>query len=190
MVNLVILALCIALTGCSARKVTEIDLEAHRSTEIAKEACYKSRALDLIGIPLEAIGYVVMSKNFSDTLLAISGNDPCSTTNLFDAQIAEVKAKNATVTSSLSSITDLTKWGLGFWASTEWVSSIASAGGIVFSGDGNQINQDSFNTAGNENSITTGDVNLDNSSEDNSDSSSGIDENCTWDVETQEWVCI
>ena len=101
------------LSGCAKSDLTQLDLTANNDMAKATKACYEARKIDLTGVPKDAIGYIVMSKQFGDALLAVTGNDPCRSTNVFDVQIAEVQAKNKSLQVGTGNILDLGKWVVG-----------------------------------------------------------------------------
>jgi len=114
-----------------------MDLDGNKEQAKAVKACYESKKLDLTGVPDEAIGYIVMSNQFSNTILAVTGYDPCKSTNMFDVQIAEVKAKNDVAGRTVSGVVDLASIGLGIWGTVQVVESISDGAGIKVNGDGN-----------------------------------------------------
>ncbi len=111
----IISMVCVALIfgGCSKTQLTQNDLTANNDQAIATKACYDARKIDYTNVPKDAIGYIVMSKQFSDALLAVTGNDPCQSTNVFDVQIAEVESKNRALTGGFSVAGNLGMFYLG-----------------------------------------------------------------------------
>lgn len=101
------------LSSCGKTQLEQIDLNAMEKQAMAQKACYDSRKLDLRGVPKEAIGYAVITKQNADLMLAVLGKDPCASTSAFDVQIAEVQAKNKALSSGLSSLTDIGMWYIG-----------------------------------------------------------------------------
>lgn len=143
-VNKVILCILIGtmvlvLVGCGKTPLTQMDLDAGKDQAKAVKECYEGRKIDFTKVPKDVIGYVMMSKQFTDTLLAVTGNEPCKSTNMFDVQIAEVESKNNALGKSIGVGGDVIKMGLGIYGAVEIVGSVADSSGIKVNGDGNNI---------------------------------------------------
>jgi len=91
---LLILMMTLVLMGCGKTALDANDVKVMKELTISQKDCYASRKLDLTGVPDAAKGYAVISYQNTNLVLGILGKDPCRVTNAFDAQIAEVKAKN------------------------------------------------------------------------------------------------
>ena len=154
--------LCVALLmgACGKTALTQVDLDAGKEQAKAIKACYDSRTLDITGVPKEAIGYVVMSNQFSTALLSVTGNDPCRQTNMFDVQIAEVESKNKALSSGLGVVgqvgmfyigADVIKAGFSAAGDTITASDNASASSTKtntsIDDSYNTSHEDSYNTA-------------------------------------------
>ena len=83
------------LTGCGKTALTQADVDLSARAQDAQVACYKAKKLDLSKVPETAIGYVVISKAFSDAMLAMAGKEPCQSTNAFDVQVAEIRNQDS-----------------------------------------------------------------------------------------------
>ena len=132
------------LAGCSKTPLTAIDLSAMDKQAAAMKACHEARNVDLSGVSQQAVGYIVMARQFSDALLAVTGNAPCSTTSAFDVQIAEVEAKNKTATAATGEIASFGKFFVGAAAAT---SILSRTGGDIIGTDNAEINVNSGHTA-------------------------------------------
>ena len=205
----VLACICVTLCSCSVSPLTQGQIDIQKSAETAKVACYNSQAekentisTNMAFVPQEQIALVLVMTQMQESnkqMMAIAtGNtyDPCATgTTAFDVQIAEVESKNKALSTTSTGLFGLGKWVVGAWAGTEIIDSIATAGAITIAGDGNSLNQNSFNTVGDENSlVNTSTVNIDKSTEeiDNTNNSSGNttpDNDCVWNPATQEWDC-
>lgn len=140
--------------GCSITPLAQLDLDAMSQQQATVKACHDARKIDLTGVPKDAVGYVVMAKQFGDALLAVTGNDPCKMTNAFDVQIAEVKAKNETFSKGLGVASTL---GMMMVGADVLNTAFGVAGGSFTATDsasintsfdsGNTANAESFNTA-------------------------------------------
>jgi len=186
----------IMLTSCSAHVPSGGELVAHQQVESSKTKCYevqiyKEQKLvnSLAAIPPDQRMMVLMMNQqgeFSKQMLAIATGrslDPCTGTNLFDAQIAEVHEKNLTVRDSTGKVIGVVPWIVGGLT----ISALADNAGesVVNSyNSGSEVNSDSKN-AGSYNSVS-GDAAIDTSntitssvdnSVDNSDNSDNSD-NC------------
>ena len=119
----VLCVLCI-LAGCASREPTMYDAQAHTATENARAECYKAMAEkrkmpDLSAVDPAQQGLVMLAMAQNQTMetvvmaLAKDGYDPCGATNLFDSQIAEVKAKNEPINRFWSTLGNVTPWVVG-----------------------------------------------------------------------------
>ena len=140
----------IMFSGCSKTALTQLDIDAMDNQAKAVKACHDARKIDLAGVPKEAVGYVLMSKQFGDALLAVTGNDPCKVTNAFDVQISEVESKNKALTNASGNVLNLGQWIVGgsvakaaFSAMGDTVTASDSASASMSS----TANIESYNTA-------------------------------------------
>lgn len=131
-----VLIIAVVLAGCSKTPLTTNDLSANDKVADAVSACHEARKVDLTGVPEAAIGYVVMSKQFGDALLAVAGIDPCKVTNAFDAQIAEVESKNKTVSNVSGSVGNL---GMVFIGADVLKTAFGAAGNTYTSSDNSRL---------------------------------------------------
>ena len=127
------------IVGCSKSPLTQMDLDAGKEQAKAVEECFKARKIDYSKVPKNSVGYVVMSKQFSDTILAVTGNEPCKSTNMFDVQIAEVQSKNRVVEKAVGVGGDVLTMGIGVAGAVKIVDSISDSTGIKVTGDGNNV---------------------------------------------------
>jgi hypothetical protein len=185
------------LVGCSAHQPSTTEITANKDVTVAQTECYRMRSAEarrfvyqLSQIPPESRMIVVMLHNqgemTKEIVAAATGNnvDPCQATNIFDAQIAEVKAKNKALSDTTGKLTSLGTWVVGGLT----VSSLADKiGGEVVNSynTGSEINQDSKN-AGSYNTVSgdaaiegtnTSTSSVDNSTDNSIDNSDNSD-NC------------
>jgi len=85
------------LAGCGAKDITNHDVNIAGLQAQAAVDCRKSRQIDLSLVPKEHRAFAVMAQQQSETMLLLTGHDPCGQTNVYDSQIAEVRAKNETI---------------------------------------------------------------------------------------------
>ena len=174
------------LVGCSAHAPTQREVTAHEKTEAARSACYDAvraketaKATTLMQVPMEERGYVVMFLNQGDQITqavaAATGHtiDPCRATNLFDAQIAEVVAKNKTVSETGGKVLGLGKWIVGGLTVDSALDKIGGHTIQAMASEGSTVNFDSFKSgtdnmvqAGGDSTINAGQIgNTDNCAE-------------------------
>lgn len=144
----------VLMVGCSKTQLTQTDLTMSEKQAEATKACHEARKIDFTGVDKEAVPYILMSRQFSDALLAVTGNEPCKTTNAFDVQIAEVNAKNGALEKGLGVAgnvgmffigADVLKTGFEAAGDTFSASDQGSVG--VSQTNTNTANSESFNTA-------------------------------------------
>jgi hypothetical protein len=120
------LIVVMGLAGCSAHAPTQAEVNANEDVETSRTACYAAqqahenqKSTTLLQVPAADRGYVLMfmmqGEQITGAVAAATGHDtdPCSATNLFDAQIAEVKAKNKVVEKGFGVVSTGIKWGAG-----------------------------------------------------------------------------
>jgi len=183
-----------SLIGCSAHEPTNMEIQANRDVTVAQSECYRMRTAEvqrfvaqLSQVPPEQRMVVVMLHNqgemTKEIVAAATGHhiDPCKSTNIFDAQIAEVKAKNKALSDTTGKLTNLGAWVVGGLT----ISSVMDKAGsdIVNSyNSGSEVNQNSknsgsFNEVGGDaaiDSTQSGTTDIDNSIDNSTDNS----ENC------------
>jgi hypothetical protein len=163
--NMLLLSIILLIGGCSAHQPTTTEITANKDVTMAQTECYRMRTAEaqrfvaqLTQIPPESRMIVVMLHNqgemTKEIVSAATGHniDPCKSTNIFDAQIAEVVAKNKAVSDTTGKLTHLGTWIVGGMT----VSSVADkiGGEIVNSyNSGSEINQNSKN-AGSFNAVS------------------------------------
>jgi len=196
------------LAGCSAHEVTQNEIAVQHDIDSAKNSCYNMLAQRdlaltkmLTNVPKEQVALVLvltqMQENNKQMMAIATGHsaDPCGgQTNVFDAQIAEVQAKNSALRSIGGNVVTLGQWGLGAWTINKAIDGMGDHinGNVTnnnIDGQNNTLNHDSFKTAsqndikGDGNSLTGGDIN--NHTTDCPDGDCGGEEGTEGDVGTQ-----
>lgn len=114
------------LAGCGKSLTTVHDASVMKSLAEAQEECYKAFKPDVSKISKEAAGYVILASQNNLTLLTATGHAPCNITNVYDAQIAEVKYQNEVLGEALNGLFDLGKWWVGAGAIVDIAGKISS----------------------------------------------------------------
>ena len=155
-------ALCVPfiLIGCASREPTMYDAQAHTATENARAECYKAMAEkrkmpDLSAVDPAQQGLVMLAMAQNQTMetvvmaLAKDGYDPCGATNLFDSQIAEVRAKNEPINRFWDTLGNVTPWVVGAILGSKALDSAGdsySAGNDVVTGSNSNNLESSMKT--------------------------------------------
>jgi hypothetical protein len=132
------------MSGCSAHEITVNDLKANQQIESSISSCYQAQgnkalaqANQLAQIPANQKALVLMftmqGDQITSAVAAATGHsvDPCKQTTVFDAQIAEVKSKNAALTKGLGTLGTAVKWGAGVWGVSEVMDTVSGASTII-----------------------------------------------------------
>ncbi len=161
------------LVGCGITQPTLETLKAHEAMQTARIACYETEAvkanvakISLAQIPREQQMMVVIlqqQQDFTKQVLAMvtgKSTDPCGGTNLFDAQIAEVKARNRTASQITQGALSMVPWIVGGFALTAIADnsgggSYNAGGDITYMSDNSNNMRQSFKT----NNTSVGDYN-------------------------------
>jgi hypothetical protein len=112
--------------GCAAHETTQFEVTANADVEESVADCQRSladiamaEATVIRAVPSNKRDTVtliyLMQKNNVDLVAAATGHsaNPCKQTNMFDAQIAEVKAKNDALKSTSGNVLNLGQWIVG-----------------------------------------------------------------------------
>lgn len=158
-----LLAVLAMLSGCSIKHTppTIEEVSVYKIEQSARAACYQARAIasqadavSMKGVPEKDKLFMILMKQQGDTakeMLALATNrslDPCDAgTNLFDVQIAEVRAAVEMNEDMLGAA----KWGvglgLGAWVSIEAIDALSAGGDVITSlSGGSNYNVDSQNS--------------------------------------------
>ncbi len=149
------------LSGCAKpHQPYPQEVDMHRMTEASKNICYQSnatlqaaRSAVIQSVPesqrmMVAMIYLQQQAN-AEIVAAATGNsiDPCRSTNMFDMEIAEVKA-NAALNGKWI---DAAKWGIGLGATAfiahDMFSALEGAGGVSYIlSDNAKLNTNSQNS--------------------------------------------
>jgi len=154
------LGLLVALGGCSAHTITQEERGAQAEISAAEAECYRAQAASETSFTTQLMGMTPNSqlvaallhdqgRTIAMAVGAATGNsyNPCKSTNVFDAQIVEVTAKNKAASSMFKSGVSVIKWGvvaLGLEAITDSSGGASSISNYEVSGEGNTLSVDSF----------------------------------------------
>lgn len=121
------------LAGCSVTQPNQAALVAHAKTEEARQVCYKTMAESnkafynsIAKLPKDKQTLVLLLKQQGDTLRTVvagikgTSMDPCRATNLFDAEIAEVKSKNDAVKAAIPVVGSVATTGIATYGIVEF----------------------------------------------------------------------
>lgn len=139
-----VLTVSLVLGGCSGifkADTTQLDVDATTVIENARGECYKSDSISSEGMTAMEYSLALANRGLRDVALAATGKPKCEgVVNVYNSQIAEVKAKTGMVTSVTHSV----------------VTGSITAIGIGVAGD---VLKTGFEQAGDNNTLSMGDSN-------------------------------